>query len=142
VDAKDADGGSYELVVIPHAAAAAASPNGGGSAESADTKRGAGLSAVFVARNRFAVLDKSRQILIKNFANEVTKKFAPPHASSDMLFFGGCAGRLLIRSEEGLVLLDQQSRRVLGELMLPRVKYVVWSHDGGHVALLSKQGAH
>lgn len=32
-----------------------------------DVKRGSGLAAVFVARNRFAVLDKARQLLIKNF---------------------------------------------------------------------------
>ncbi len=70
----------------------------------------------------------------------MTKKFAPPHASTDAMFFGGAAGRLLLRSEEGLVLFDQQSRRVLGELLLPRVKYVVWSADCSHVALLSKQG--
>ena len=33
--------------------------------------KGQGLSAVFLARNRFAVLDKTRQILVKDFENQV-----------------------------------------------------------------------
>ena len=38
-------------------------------------KRGSGLAAVFVARNRFAVLDKARQLLIKNFQVGVSVLF-------------------------------------------------------------------
>ena len=42
-------------------------------------KRDVGGSAVFIARNRFAVLDKSsNQLLIKNLQNEITKKCAAP----------------------------------------------------------------
>jgi hypothetical protein len=33
--------------------------------------RGQGLAAVFLARARFAVLDKTRQLLIKDFDNQV-----------------------------------------------------------------------
>ncbi len=40
-----------------------------------DAKRGLGTSAVFIARNRFAVLDKStNSIQIRNLQNEITKK--------------------------------------------------------------------
>ena len=39
--------------------------------------QGLGLAAVFVARNRFAVLDKSRQILVKNLSNEVLHLMKP-----------------------------------------------------------------
>ena len=34
-------------------------------------RRGSGLAAVFLTRDRFAVLDKTRQLLVKNFQNEV-----------------------------------------------------------------------
>lgn len=58
----DGDGGSYELHIIPKDAAS-------GRGEPADTKRGAGAWATFVARNRFAVLDKpAGQILVRPFA--------------------------------------------------------------------------
>jgi hypothetical protein len=48
-----------------------------------DVRRGPGLAAVFVARNRFAVLDKNRQLHIKNFSNETVKKMAPPNPNTD-----------------------------------------------------------
>ncbi|KAL9265382.1 Coatomer subunit alpha-3-like protein, partial [Drosera capensis] len=48
----DVDGGSYELYIVPKESF------GRGDA-AAEAKRGPGGSAVFIARNRFAVLDKS-----------------------------------------------------------------------------------
>ena len=60
-----------------------------------------GGSAVFIARNRFAVLDKSsNQLLIKNLQNGITKKCAcPPGPPTDAIFYAG-TGALLCRSEE------------------------------------------
>jgi len=126
----DAEGGSYELYHV-------SKDVGGGSEVASDCKRGLGTSAVFVARQRFAVLDKNRQILIKNFQNEVTKKCAPPHPSTDMLFPAG-TGSLLLRSEERMSLFDIQQRKAVAEVTVPAIKYVVWSADGSHVALISK----
>ena len=128
----DAEGGTYELYQIPH-------DSRGSEPGTQECKRGLGTSAVFVARQRFAVLDKNRQILIKNFQNEVTKKCSPPHASTDYLFAAG-TGSLLLRSEERITLFDIQQRKALAELNTPIVKYVVWSHDMSRVALLSKHG--
>ena len=65
-----------------------------------DAKRGTGGTAVFIARNRFAVLDKgSNQILVKNLRNEITKKCAAPCASTDAIFYAG-TGTLLCRSDD------------------------------------------
>jgi len=125
----DAEGGSYELYHVPRDGRSAE----GGSQE---CKRGLGLSAVFVARQRFAVLDKNHQILIKNFQNEVTKKCQPPTAT-DYLFPAG-TGSLLLKSEERITLFDIQQRKAMAEVTTPVVKYVVWSADMAHVALLSK----
>ena len=62
--------------------------------------RGSGAAAVFIARNRFAVLDKStNEILIKNLRNEVTKKTAAPVPGTDALFYAG-TGTLLCRAED------------------------------------------
>ncbi|PKU81497.1 coatomer subunit alpha-1 [Dendrobium catenatum] len=125
----DADGGSYELYVVPR-------DNGGKADVVPDAKRGGG-SAVFVARNRFAVLDKSsNQALVKNLKNEIIKKSSLPIAT-DAIFYAG-TGNLLCRAEDKLVIFDLQQRLILGEIQVPSVKYIVWSSDMETVALISK----
>jgi coatomer subunit alpha len=128
----DADGGTYELICFPSDTSA--------TVEGQESRRGAGLASVFIARNRFAVLDKNRQILIKNFQNEVTKKIPPPHPSTDFMFYGGTAGRLLLRSEDKISLFENQSRRIIGELQTSsqRIKYAQWNDDCSLVALMGK----
>ena len=65
-----------------------------------EAKRGLGTSAVFIARNRFAVLDRAANtIQIRNLQNEITKKCAPPCATTDAVFYAG-TGMLLCRSED------------------------------------------
>ena len=65
-----------------------------------EAKRGLGTSAVFIARNRFAVLDRvANTIQIRNLQNEITKKCAPPCATTDAVFYAG-TGTLLCRSED------------------------------------------
>ncbi|OIW13247.1 hypothetical protein TanjilG_14180 [Lupinus angustifolius] len=125
----DVDGGSYELYSI--------SKDSYGRADVQDAKKGPGGSAVFVARNRFAVLDKSNnQILLKNLKNELVKKSALPIAA-DAIFYAG-TGNLICRSEDRVIVFDLQQRVILGELQTPFIKYVVWSNDMETVALLSK----
>ncbi|XP_020096558.1 coatomer subunit alpha-3-like [Ananas comosus] len=126
----DVDGGSYELYIVPKEAAGRAD-------YIQEAKKGAGASAVFVARNRFAVLEKSNnQVLVKNLKNEIVKKSALPFAT-DAIFYAG-TGSLLCRAEDRVLIFDLQQRMVLGELQTPAVKYVVWSSDMESVALLSK----
>ncbi|KAI4318640.1 hypothetical protein MLD38_032316 [Melastoma candidum] len=126
----DVDGGSYELYIIPKD-----SISRGDSVPEA--KRGAGGSAVFVARNRFAVLDRSNnQVLVKNLSNEIVKKSGLPTAA-DAIFYAG-TGNLLCRAEDRVYIFDLQQRLVLGELQTPFIKYIVWSNDMESVALLSK----
>lgn len=65
-----------------------------------EAKRGLGTSAVFIARNRFAVLDRTANtIQIRNLQNEITKKCAPPDSTTDCIFYAG-TGMLLCRSED------------------------------------------
>ncbi|GFY94974.1 coatomer, alpha subunit [Actinidia rufa] len=126
----DVDGGSYELYVVPKDSLAR-----GDTVQEA--KRGMGGSAIFVARNRFAVLDKSsNQVLVKNLKNEIVKKGSLPIAA-DAIFYAG-TGNLLCRAEDRVAIFDLQQRIVLGDLQTPFVKYIVWSNDMESVALLSK----
>ncbi|KAE9617528.1 putative transcription factor WD40-like family [Lupinus albus] len=125
----DVDGGSYELYII--------SKDSYGRGDVQDSKKGSGGSAVFVARNRFAVLDKStNQVLLKNLKNEIVKKSVLPIVT-DSIFYAG-TGNLLCRSEDRVAIFDLQQRLVVGDLQTPFIKYVVWSNDMESVALLSK----
>ncbi|KAF2203905.1 Coatomer, alpha subunit [Delitschia confertaspora ATCC 74209] len=124
-----ADGGCYELISLPRDASGAIEPT--------DTKRGSGNSAVFVARNRFAVFTQSnQQVDIKDLSNSTTKTIKPPHGTTD-IYFGG-TGCLLLITPTSVVLYDIQAKKNLAELAVNGVKYVVWSSDGLYVALLSK----
>ena len=124
-----ADGGSYELVNLPR--------DGSGSMDATDTKRGQGNSAVFVARNRFAVFNvASQQIDIKDLSNSTTKTIKPPTGTTDIDFAG--TGNLLLITPSAVHLYDIQQKKSTSELAVAGVKYVVWSKDGLYAALLSK----
>ena len=78
-----------------------------------EAKRGLGAAAVFIARNRFAVLDKgSGQIQIKNLRNEITKKVAAPLPTTDAIFYAG-TGTLLCRSEDKVLILSSRPGQTL-----------------------------
>ena len=126
----DVEGGTYELLTF--------ATDSAGAGDAQDVRRGVGLSAVFIARDRFVVLDKNRQLLVKNFQNEVVKKSNPPLAGVDGLFFAGTSGRIVMKSDDRLVLYDMLARKVLADLQVPRVKYLVWNKDYSMVACLSK----
>ncbi|KAF4626050.1 hypothetical protein G7Y89_g12110 [Cudoniella acicularis] len=124
-----ADGGSYELINLPR--------DGSGSIDATDTKRGQGNSAVFVARNRFAVFNSgNQQIDIKDLSNSTTKTIKPPNGTTD-IYFGG-TGNLLLITPTAVHLYDIQQKKTVTELAVSGVKYVVWSNDGLYAALLSK----
>jgi coatomer subunit alpha len=124
-----ADGGSYELINLPR--------DGSGAIDGTDTKRGQGNSAVFVARNRFAVFNgANQQIDIKDLTNSTTKTIKPPTGTTD-IYFGG-TGNLLLITPTAVHLYDIQQKKATAELAVAGVKYVVWSNDGLYAALLSK----
>ncbi|KAG5337734.1 COPA protein, partial [Acromyrmex heyeri] len=117
---------TYDLYMIPRE---------GDSSTDADTKRASGVTAIWVARNRFAVLDRAYSLVIKNLKNEVTKKVQIPNC--DEIFYAG-TGMLLLRDPEQVTLFDVQQKRTLAEEKIAKCRYVVWSSDMSHVALLAK----
>lgn len=124
-----ADGGSYELVNL--------SKDGSGAIEPTETKRGSGNAAIFVARNRFAVLNTSTQAIdIRDLSNNVIRTFKPPTGTSD-IYFGGTSN-LLVITPTAVHLYDIQQKKSTAALSVNGVKYVVWSNDGLYAALLSK----
>ncbi|KFD58197.1 hypothetical protein M514_00960 [Trichuris suis] len=125
------ESGVFEHCILP----AEASSGAGTAPECTEIKRSQGLSAVWIARNRYAVLDRSHTILLKNLKNEVSKKIAVPLC--DEIFYGG-PGLLLLRQPDGLTLFDVQQKHELASVKCSKVKYVVWSADMSVAALLSK----
>jgi coatomer protein complex subunit alpha (xenin) len=121
------DGGSYELYSLPR-------DNTGGFGE-VEPIRGSGSCAIFVARNRFAVLEKG-QILIKDLNNTVTKQIKPPGVVTELFFAGG--KNILLASPTTVSMFDTESRAVVGELSFANARYIAWSHDQSHVAFISK----
>ena len=123
------DGGTYELHSLPKDFA--------GEAPSNEGKRGSGNSAIFIARNRFAVLEKATQtITIRDLQNNSTKSFKAPSVVNEIFYAG--TGQLLLSTPTSVILYDIQQRRTISEVTTPPVKYVVWSADMSYVALLSK----
>lgn len=105
------------------------------SSSPADSKRSAGLTAVWVARNRFAVLDRSYSLVIKNLKNELTKKVNIP--TCDEIFYAG-TGMLLLRDLDSITLFDVHQKRNVAQVKISKCRYVVWSPDMNSVALLAK----
>lgn len=69
--------------------------------------------------------------------NEIVKKVQVP--SCEEIFYAG-TGSLLLRDADGVTLFDVQQKRSLATVKIAKVKYVVWSADTSHVALLAKHG--
>lgn len=126
-----ADNGLYELVNLPRDASGEIRDS------TSEGKRGNGSAALFVARNRIAVLDKTSQnIEIRDLNNAVTKTIKCPVQTND-IFYGGTAS-LLLSTPTSVVLFDIQQQKTIADISTPPVKYAVWSNDGSMVALLSK----
>lgn len=122
------DGGVFELFTIPRP----------GALVDADVKKGFYTSAVFFSANKFALLDKQRQLVLRTTGADGTKTL-PPVGESDRLF-PGPQGMLVCRSDEKVYLFHVAQRSIVAECSAPKVKYVVWSADFNKVAFLSKHG--
>ncbi|EEP82726.1 coatomer alpha subunit [Uncinocarpus reesii 1704] len=123
------DNGTYELIHIPKDSTGAIEPT--------DLKKGHGTAAIFVGRNRFAVFNQpTQQLDIKDLNNSVCETIKPPPGTSDIC--DGGQGFLLFLTPTTVVLYDILQKQQAAELSISGVKYVVWSNDGQHVALLSK----
>ncbi|KAK7435504.1 hypothetical protein VKT23_019626 [Stygiomarasmius scandens] len=126
------DNGMYELASLPQG-----SQGGEVKDSSVDGKKGTGHSAIFVARNRFAILNKANQLIeVRDLSNSVVKSIKPPVQTNE-IFYGGTAC-LILSSTSSVVLYDIQQQKTIAEINSPPVKYVVWNADGSLVALMSK----
>lgn len=124
---------TYDLYTIPKDSDTQSTSSSSTTTET-DSKRSSGITALWVARNRFAVLDRTNQLVIKNFKNEVTKKCMSP---CEDIFYAG-TGMLLLKDADSVTLFDVQQLRVIAQVKVARCRYVIWSSDMLYVALLAK----
>lgn len=125
----NAEGSTYDLYPLPKDV----DPQ---SPDQPDSKRSSGIAAVWVARNRFAVLDRSGSILVKNLKNEVVKKLET--SSAEEIWYAG-TGHLLVREHKRLCLIDITNKRNLASLQpVGFFRLVVWSADGQNVAIATR----
>ncbi|XP_026322907.1 coatomer subunit alpha isoform X2 [Hyposmocoma kahamanoa] len=120
------DNSSYELY---------AAPRDGADAPAAEPARGAATTAIWVARNRFAALEKNNQLVIKNLKNEVSKKISTP--TCEEIMYAG-TGMLLLREPDCIQLLDVQQKRTVASVKVSKCRYAIWNSDMSLVALLGK----
>ena len=114
-------------------------------------KRSPGIAAVWVARNRFAVLDKTHQLTIRDLQNQESRKI-DYNGPVDDIFYAG-TGLLLLKNPDNVQMYDVQQKRILATLKVSKViamvfdwldyyifqvKYVIWSKNMEFAALLSK----
>lgn len=123
------EGGSYQLYLL----------NSDG--EPAPVS-GRGVSVAFCGRSRFAVLAKESSgaiVTIRNLQNQIIRRMTLPTYNPDALFQANVPGRLIVRDDDRLVLVDTGSHVGITELRGLRFKSVVWSADGKFAALMSRQ---
>ena len=99
---------------------------------------GTALSVAFTARNRFVVLERGRQMVVRSLENSEVRRAQAPYANADKLFQCSISGRVLVRGGDRLGLYEVASRRMLGELVGVTARHVVWSPDNEYLAVLAK----
>ncbi|TPP57565.1 Coatomer subunit alpha [Fasciola gigantica] len=120
----------YDLYMIPREAGSGAEP------QHVESRSGAGCAVAWVGRNRFAVLESTGTIVIKNLSNEKVNRVG--FSGVDQFFYAG-TGNLLIRDSNGISLCDVINKRTLATLKNTKyIRHVVWSPDGQHLAMFTK----
>jgi coatomer subunit alpha len=93
--------------------------------EPVDVKRSPGVAAIWVARNRFAVLDKSHQLTIRDLQNAESRKIEYTGPVDDIFYAG--TGLLLIKNADNVQMYDVQQKRILASLKVSKVKNKFWN---------------
>ncbi|CAI2316133.1 unnamed protein product [Caenorhabditis sp. 36 PRJEB53466] len=110
--------------------------NSDGSTE-AQCVKSTGINALWVARNRFAVLDKGQNVSLRDLSNKELRKLDNINTAVDDIFYAG-TGMILLRNDDGLQMFDVQQKVVTASVKVAKVRYVIWSKTMDFAALLSK----
>ena len=132
------EGGTYEVYSLPKQYGAPGSQGADVRDMSNDCRRGPGQQAVFVARNRYVVLNRpSQQLLIRNLNNDQSKSVNLQGNVSDVCYAG--TGSVLLLGASSVVLFDLQNQEAQAEVQVSNIRYAYWNAD---MSLLSLVGKH
>lgn len=147
VISEDTEAFTYDLYQLPSETAARSADKPLGDNES---RKGSAKGAVWIARNRFVVFDKSKKLLVKNLQNQITKTIASPLASTAQNILPASTGSILLIDEDKVSLFDLQQQTIEATIKTTGVKTAVWSSAGDaasrpsstpiFVALIGKEG--
>jgi len=117
---EEAEGNQYDLYYLSKEGSAPA-------AKKSEEIKGQGKTAVWVARNRFVVLDKFKKLLVKDLKNATTKTIhSAATLTVDNMFTAG-TGSVLIREEDKVSLFDLQQKEVKASIKANHIKFAIWS---------------
>ena len=106
-----------------------------------EPRRSPGSSAVYVARNRFVVVEKDK-VFIKDLQNQIVMEIQPESQAGKPFKPTGvymAVGRsILITGPSIVILYDIETTSIVAQVSMSGVRYVNWSADKSHVALISK----
>jgi len=116
-------------------------------------KKSPGRCSVWATPNRFALLDTSSTMVVKNLDNQnvnfggFSTGFLLPKSETksvqkipacDKLFPGGQAGHVILRDGDFIILYDIIKKRRLSSGQFVSVKHILWSQDKSLLAMFSK----
>lgn len=110
-----------------------------GAIEPLDLKQADSDFAVFIARNRFVTYSKSdKELCVRDLNNKITKSIKLDNDDEIKDILSAAPGQILLLKQHSVVLYDVPQKKLLYELQVSNVKYVLWSTDMKYCALLSK----
>ena len=84
------------------------------------------LAAVFISKDRIAMLDNNREILVGAFDGQNSKKWPIVRKGLNKIemIFPAPLGKILVQGDDGLFMYDLSAKKVLFELSVTDVKRV------------------
>lgn len=93
-----------------------------------------GINAMWVSQNEFVVLNRKNELAVKDHENKTTRIC---NVQCDDIIYAGMR-LLLLKDDNSVTLFDVQKLKSVKEVKIAECRYVVWSPNMSHVALLAK----
>lgn len=99
--------------------------------------------AIFISKDKIAVLDKNKDLSVCNFDGSNAKKVSINRKTTGSTkienIYPASLGRVTVQTEDSLFVYDISARKVISEITVSDVKQVVWSSNFAYVAVISKK---
>jgi hypothetical protein len=98
------------------------------------------IAAVFISKDRIAMLDSNREILVGAFDGQNSKKWPIVRKGLNKIemIFPAPLGKILVQGDSTLFMYDLSAKKVLCELSVTDVKRIQWTPNFSHAAIFTK----